>query len=237
MRYLPLLVSTFLTLGLLGQDDLPTRLARAQATRPDQLRDLQARLAASEASPEAKAYHASYLAYCMVNQIRGADPKGAEALLDRTMKELETRKDADSLALLGACIGLKLGFAPMSAMSLAPRASGLFEKALKLNPANPRALTMQGTHVLHTPAFFGGGAAKALPILEAAVKAADAEPEPKDAWQPRWGKVESRAWLAKAQGDLGQLDHAKATLAQAKQLDPDNGFLAFIGRSLEPKAK
>lgn len=225
MKFTTLIVPAIVALSLNAQEDLAPKLARAQGTSLEQLRDLQARLAAANATPEQKAYHEAFLTYCIVNQTSQNDPKQAEANLDRIIKVLEVRKDADSMALLGGCIGIKLGFSPMSAMFLAPKALGLFEDATKLSPNNPRVLMLHGVHILHTPSFFGGGADKALPILEAAVKAAEAETAPKDPWAPRWGKVECYGWLAMAQAEKGLFPQAEANIAKAKALDPTHGFV------------
>jgi len=101
----------------------------------------------------------------------------------------------------------------------------LFAQALAQQPANPRILVAKGVHVLYTPAFYGGGPAAAMPILEAAAKAAAAEPAPTDPWAPRWGRVESLGWLAYAQAEAGLRAEAKASVAQALALDPANGFI------------
>jgi len=79
--------------------------------------------------------------------------------------------------------------------------------------------------VLHMPAFVGGGAARAIPVLEAALAAAEKEAAPADAWAPSWGRIESLSWLALAQAQAGQAAAARATVQRARALDPDNGFL------------
>jgi len=227
-------------LCLTAQDDLPLRLAKIQGMATDPLQDLQGRLAAAELPAEARAYHEAYLNYALVTRLREKDPKGAEALLDRTMKALEPRQDGESLALLGACIGLKLGFSPMSGMTLAPKASRLFEKATQASPASPRVRLFHGSHVLHTPAFFGGGPKKALPILEGAVQTAEAEAQkpPTDPWAPRWGRVEAYAWLAIAQASAGLQTEAETSLAKGRALDPEHGFLNYaVRRVAAAKAK
>lgn len=226
-------------LCLSAQEDLPAGLARAQGLRADALRDLQARLAASEAPAEAKAYHDAFLAYVLVNQIREADPRGAEAMVDRALKALEGRKDPEAQALHGALVAHKMSFHPDLAMTLFPKAEALHQASLKAAPANPRALLLWGVYTLHKPAFVGGGAAQALPLLEAARKAAEAEGMPKDPWAPRWGRVEALAWLAIAQAREGKKTDAETTLAAARALDPAHGMLAYAARqvaAVKPKA-
>lgn len=202
------------------------RVQAAQRLRVDALRQLQGELAL-ETNP-AKAYYEGLVSYGIVAQTMGKDPKGAEALLDRTIAAVKLQKDPESQALHGSLLGLKIGFSSMSAMVLAPRASSLFSDAEKVAPQSPRVLLLHGIHVLHTPEFFGGGAKAALPLLEAAVKAAETEQTPQDPWAPHWGKAESYAWLAEVEFELGQIKEANAHLDQALSVDPNYGYAKFF---------
>ncbi|HTL97476.1 MAG TPA: hypothetical protein VL181_01605, partial [Holophagaceae bacterium] len=166
-----LLLLPVLTFALHGQESpLSARVQAAPRLRVDALRQLQGELAL-ETNP-AKGYYEGLLDYEIVAQTRDQDPEGAEALLNRSLAAIRTRKDPESLALQAALLGLKIGFEPSAAMSLGPRVESLFDEARDAAPGSPRVLLLQGINVLHTPAFFGGGADAALPILQAAVKAA-----------------------------------------------------------------
>ncbi|MFN8011556.1 MAG: hypothetical protein U0P81_09120 [Holophagaceae bacterium] len=232
----PLPALCLLVPSLLGAQDaaLPADCARAARLDLAGLRQLQARLALADAAAPGKAYAEAHVAYQVVAQTRARDPKGAEALLDRTIQVLQARRDADSLALRGACLGLKIGFQPAAAMRLAPEAGALFEEARALAPANPRVRILHAIHVLHTPAFFGGGAARALPLMEAAVKAADAEAPSAEAWAPSWGPVEGRAWLALARLEAGDAAGAQRALEEALARDPRYAFALAV---LKPKVE
>ena len=231
----PLLLLPALTLALPAQAPLAERVQAAQRLRADALRQLQGELAL-EPNP-AKAYYEALVAHGLVAQTRAQDPKGAEALLDQTLAALKGRKDGESLALQGALLGLKIGFAPASGMTLGPRASALFEQARAAAPESPRVRLLQGLHILHMPAFFGGGAKAALPLLAGALKAAEAEAPSPDPWAPRWGRAETLAWLAQAEIELGQLAEARAHVDQALALDPDFGFVrSVVAPRLQAKA-
>jgi tetratricopeptide (TPR) repeat protein len=221
------LLTGVISLNLLAQGNLPQRLARAQGSSLVQIQELQSSLTSAPGSPDQKAYSEALIDYCIVNQTRDKNPKQAKAVLDSALKLLAPRKDAESMALHAACLGHKINFSPMMGMILAPKAVGLFERAEKLSPSSPRVLTLHGVHVLYTPVLFGGGPGKALPILLAAVKAAEAEAEPSDPWAPRWGRIESLSWLAIAQGEAGRITDAQATLARAKALDPGHGLIGY----------
>lgn len=224
-----LLLLPVLAFTLSAQEaDLPTQLQRTQRLGTEALRRLQARLALDPAPTEQKAYFEALVGYTLASHLQKRDAKASEALLDRTLKGLEGCKDAESLALLGACFGLKIGFSPASGMTLAPKASGLFHQALKLSPGNPRVLFFQGLHVYHTPAFFGGGAEKALPILGAAVKAVEDEKPAENAWVPRWGKAESLAWMALVQLDQQQAEAANQSLNAVLAVDGDYAFAVKV---------
>ena len=210
------------------EPDLPALLAKAQRLPTDQVLTLQARLAAEPAPADRKAYHELLLAYTLASRSTQSDPKGSKALVERSLKALEGTRDPERMALQGAFCGLMIGFSSMSAMTLGPKAQGLFQQALVQSPGNPRVLVLKGVNVLHTPAFFGGGPEAALPVLEEAVKAAEKEPASADPWAPAWGKVESLSWLAYAQAEAGRKDEARATMARAYALDPVNGFLATM---------
>ena len=228
-----LLLLPALTFTLSAQEaDLPTQLQRTQRLGTDTLRGLQAKLALDPTSPEEKAYFQALVGYTLASHLQNRDAKASEALVDRTLKSLEGRKDAESLALRGACFGLKIGFSPNSGMTLAPKALGLFQQALKLSPGNPRVLFFQGLHIYHTPEFFGGGAEKALPILEAAEKSARDEKPAENAWVPRWGRAESLAWLALVQLDQHQVVAAKQDVEAALTIDGD---YAFAAKFVKPK--
>lgn len=223
-----LILLPVLTLVLHAGETLPERLQKVQRLSPDTLRQLQVELASSAAPVEAKAYHEAHLAYHLAARRLAKEPAMDLALVERAIQILEPRKDAESRALLGACLGVKIRFNPESAMTLAPKAAALFEMALEQSPGNPRALMLQGVFVLNTPSVFGGGAEAALPLLAAAVKAAEAEKGPKNGWEPAWGRVESLAWLGMAEAQLGQMAQAKVHVNQALALDENFGFARFV---------
>jgi tetratricopeptide (TPR) repeat protein len=223
----PILFLVPALVAFLSAQDLPSRLQGAQRLRADAVRGLQAELAAADAPEAGKAYFEAYTAYALATQSRGKEPAAMEALVDRSLKALEPRQDPDSLALTAAFLGLKLQYKPDQGMTLAPRAAKCFALALAKEPDNPRALLFHGMHLLFMPPFAGGGADKALPELEAAVRAAEAEPAPKDAWAPAWGKAESHAWLAYALAGAGRKDEARPHCDRALALDPAYGFARY----------
>jgi tetratricopeptide (TPR) repeat protein len=217
---------------------LPSQLARLQRLPTDELRALQARLAVDPAPAEKKAYHELHLAYALASRSTQEDPKGSKALVERSLKTFENTPDPESKALVAAFLGLKIGFSPMAAMTLSGKATRLFEEALAKQPASPRIALLQAVQLLHTPAFVGGGAKAALPLMEKAVKLAEQEAAPADPWAPAWGHIESLGWLAYTQVEAGLLPEARATIAQVLALDPGNPFVTrMVQPRLQAKAK
>lgn len=159
-------------------------------------------------------------------------PKETEALLDAAAQRLAPRKDADSYALRGALLGMRIGLHPMSAMSLAPKAAACFTRARELEPANPRVRLFEAIHMLNTPAFFGGGPKVALPLLREAVACAEREAAPADPWMPAWGRAEALAWQAQALLQLKQKGEAKAAISRSLELDPQWAFARAIQAQL-----
>ena len=58
-------------------------------------------------------------------------------------------------------------------MTMIPQSAALTEKAIALNPENPRAHLMKGQQLFYTPEAFGGGKAKAKPVLMVAAEKFD----------------------------------------------------------------
>jgi len=214
--------------------DLPAQLARLQRLPTDQVRSLQARLAMDPAPADKKAYHELNLAYVLASRTSQEDPKGSKDLVDRSLKAFETSQDPECRALVGALLGLKINASPMSAMTLAPKAVGIFNEALAKAPGSPRVALLRAIHLLHTPAFVGGGVRVALPLMEAAVALAEKEAAPSDAWTPSWGRIESLGWLALTQAKDEQFAAAQQTVDRVLALDPGNGF---VTRMVLPRLK
>jgi hypothetical protein len=218
--------------------DLPAQLARIQRLPTEQVRSLQAKLAMDPAPADKKAYHELHLAYVLASRLSKEDPKGTKALVERTLKTYEAVQDPESRALIGGLIGIQIGFSPMSGMTLGPKAVGIFDEALAKKPSSPRIALLRAIHLLHTPAFVGGGVKVALPLMEAAVALAEKEPTSADAWAPSWGRIESLSWLAYTQVEAEQLATAQQTADRVLALDPGNGFVTrMVLPRLQAKGK
>ncbi|MCK4664931.1 MAG: hypothetical protein KAT68_18820 [Bacteroidales bacterium] len=72
----------------------------------------------------------------------------------------------------------------------------MFEKAMKLNPDNPRSYLWHGVNLYNTPSFFGGGKNKALPLLENAIEKYNSF-TPLNSIYPNWGKKYAEEMIIK----------------------------------------
>ena len=108
--------------------------------------------------------------------LRQADNTTKDSYYDRAITYIDK---ADSIkpdnseiyALRGFALSMKIGVDPMNrGMSLGPQSGGYISRAKELDPTNPRPWMLQGQSAMFTPEQYGGGKAKALPLLETAIE-------------------------------------------------------------------
>lgn len=88
---------------------------------------------------------------------------------------------------------------PMSRwQSYGQQASAAIDAAIKADPKNPRAYSLQGQYLMNVPEAFGGGKAVAKPILEKAVALYKSQ-QPASPFHPTWGQAEAEKALASCQ--------------------------------------
>ncbi|NBC08552.1 MAG: hypothetical protein GVY26_15285 [Bacteroidetes bacterium] len=73
-----------------------------------------------------------------------------------------------------------------------------YNKAIELDPENPRGYHLMGMHIFFTPKFFGGGAEKALPYLRKAAERFERH-EPASELHPSWGDYFNKELLKRAE--------------------------------------
>ncbi len=121
------------------------------------------------------------------------DPAKKDEMLDQAQKFLD---QAMAIAPNESELYMLQGFLYPSRINIDPMARGMkyigemnkaLDKALELNPDNPRVYYLRATMTLHTPEAYGGGAAKALPLYRAADEKFRIF-KPKTELSPNWGK-------------------------------------------------
>jgi hypothetical protein len=131
----------------------------------------------------------------------GKDAKEKDAYLDKAdlnLKAAEAIADNDELAVLKAYIAqARMAVDPMSRwQQYGPPFQTNIEKAMRLNPENPRPYVLQGSSLMYTPEEFGGGPKNACPVLQ---KAAEkfATFKPVGELHPTWGQKQIEPMLVK----------------------------------------
>lgn len=152
-------------------------------------------------------YYASY-AYIMIS-FQESDNTKKDAYLDQAQKLLDKALAIDANE---SELHMLQGFLYPSRINIDPMARGMLymekmntalNKALELNPDNPRVYYLRATMTYHMPPAYGGGAANALPFY----KMADEKFKifkPQTDLSPNWGKEANEAELKKASEELKQ---------------------------------
>jgi len=152
-------------------------------------------------------YYASY-AYIMISF---QEPENAkkDQYLDQAQKYLDQARtiepnESELYMLQGFLYPSRITVDPMSrGMELMPEMNKALDKALELNPDNPRVYFLRATMTFHMPEAYGGGAAKALPLFQLAEEKFRIF-KPKTPISPNWGKEGNDEELKKAQETLKQ---------------------------------
>ncbi|MGE5428356.1 MAG: hypothetical protein ACM3O8_10705 [Methylococcaceae bacterium] len=152
-------------------------------------------------------YYASY-AYIMIS-FQESDNAKKDAYLDQAQKVLDK---AFAIAPNESELYMLQGFLYPSRINIDPMARGMLymekmntalNKALELNPDNPRVYYLRATMTYHMPEAYGGGAANALPFY----KTADEKFKifkPLTDLSPNWGNDANKAELKKASEEVKQ---------------------------------
>lgn len=144
------------------------------------------------ASLEGSDWLASYYAAYCKTIIAISKPSEADLLSLEVETLLVQAEQAGGDASEIACIRslmatARLMLAPQERyMTEGAEAMKQIEIALEHNPNNPRAYLLKGQSVFYTPAQFGGGRERAIPLLRRCLELQQAQ-TPTPAYAPRWG--------------------------------------------------
>lgn len=150
-------------------------------------------------------YYASF-AYIMIS-FQEPENQKKDAYLDQAQKYLSQAiaidpNESELYMLQGFLYPSRINIDPMNrGMSLMPEMNKVLDKALQLNPDNPRVYYLRATMTAHMPEAFGGGAAKALPLYQLAEEKFE-NFKPKTPISPNWGKEICETELKNVQDTL-----------------------------------
>ena len=127
------------------------------------------------------------------------DNDAKDALYDKAMNYAEKAaqlkpNDSEIGALMGYITYMKMAVEPQTrAMTMIPKANAFLDKAIALNPENPRAYFIKGQDTFYTPEAFGGGKARAKGFFTTAVEKFEKD-KPAD-FKPNWGYARCKSLL------------------------------------------
>jgi len=156
------------------------------------------RIAQVEVKEWTPSYYAAYnnLVAGLISQDKTLkDQYWDKALLEVDQANAVSPDNSEIYALKGYIQFMKMSVDPQARMSFMGLSAASLGKAKALNPDNPRIYLIIGQDTFYTPEAFGGGKAKAKPLLEEAV-AKFATFKAKSAIDPNWGLESAKSLLA-----------------------------------------
>jgi tetratricopeptide (TPR) repeat protein len=189
----------------------------------------------TEPSKKAAAlYFVGYANYSLVNL--PSEKESKEQNTDAGIVALEEAVKlepafADAHALLGSLYGQKAGGGMMAGMKYGQKSAVTMERAITLQPKNPRILMLEGVSLFFKPAMWGGDKQKALTNLQRACELAEQGAcAAKEATMPDWGHADVFAWkgVMFAKSDEADTDNAKAAYERALQLQPNYNWVKYV---------
>ena len=160
------------------------------------------RIAQTEKAEWLPLYYASF-AYIMLSY-QEPDNAKKDTYLDHAQRFLDQAlaidpNESELHMLQGFLYPVRINIDPMArGMEYMEKLNASLEKALELNPENPRVFYLRGTMTFHMPEAYGGGAEKALPYFRTADEKFRIF-KPKTELSPNWGKKSNEMELKSAQ--------------------------------------
>lgn len=141
-------------------------------------------------------------------------------LIEKIEEVPENKRTAEEWAFLGYSYGTLIplkGF--LSAPGLGEKSGKAYKRAFKLNAKSPLVNLLRGISLLHTPKTFGGGADKALKVLDDALELYKTNQGPIP-----WGENVAMLHKAMALKKLGRKEEAIGVLKETLQKYPEFGW-------------
>lgn len=179
-------------LGQFGQAESPAEYA-ASATAFTNISEI-----------EGVSWHANYYAALatIAQSFRTEGAEERDELVSQAQKHLdkainEGATAAESTALQARIYQARISINPAErSMKYGPKTMGMLFPAKAKSPENPRLLLLLAQMVERTPVGFGGGPAKALPLVQASMAAFEGWSS-EDPFAPSWGQDEAAKLLGK----------------------------------------
>jgi len=160
------------------------------------------RIAQAEKNQWLPYYYAAYSA--IIQSFKEPNAEQRDKILDQVQNLLDAAgklnpDSSECMVLQGYLYVARIQVNPMNrGAEYSQMANESFDKAIRLNPENPRGYYMKGVTVLNTPDFFGGGKVPAKPILAQAMAKFE-NFKPATPFSPNWGKENCQKQFAACQ--------------------------------------
>jgi hypothetical protein len=192
-------------------------------------------------------YYMALVDYAIASTAMGENPdkdkvkKFTESGFSNLEKSILVRDDfADAYVLQYALSFNRWAYEPDKMNDIMTQSEETKNKAEKLEPDNPRLSMMEGISTFYTPEMFGGGAKKAVPILEKSVELFGKRVE-KESYYPDWGKDMSYGFLVLVylkRDDDGDKKKANELFEKAITELPDSSFLKkYVKNEIDKNGK
>ena len=150
----------------------------------------------------------------------------ADAGIDHLKKAVRQKKDfAEGYVMMASLIAQKVALNPISMISRGGKLNRMVNKALDIDPDNPRAVLISGELDYYKPGILGGGREKSAEQLRRAIELFESFELPSAVW-PDWGHEEPYAFLGMIAMDEGRYDEAMEHFDKALEIYPDFGWVS-----------
>lgn len=149
------------------------------------------RIAAKESKQWLPNYYATYSYVLLTYFEQALSPDQKNKILDKAQQLLDLLEkdffqESEVFALQGLVYQLRIQDSS-TAYQFSRLSTEALNKAEKLNPKNPRVYYLMGCNLFYTPEQYGGGPAKAQPLLEKAMQLFESQ-NSDNQLLPTWGK-------------------------------------------------
>jgi hypothetical protein len=211
MKHLALIAVTFISSFAISQNEMYTQKMQQNLQLLDSAKtpqDYQQVSAAFERVGDAENtqwlpyYYAAYA--IVVNSFRQNDVSKSDGFADQAQLLIDKadaldNNNAEILCIKSMILSSRIMVDVMTrGAKYGPASSAFLQKAIAIDKTNPRPPLLLGQSLLYTPEFWGGGKAKAKPMLQTAVENFKTF-KPASSLHPNWGTQLANTLLASCQ--------------------------------------
>lgn len=163
------------------------------------------RIAAAESTEWLPNYYAG-LTYIYMSFVGGLEEELRDDYLDKALEAIEKAQEikgetSEILVLKGYVYMAKVSISPaLRGMTLSGKVSAYFEKALAMDPQNPRANLMAGRWKYGSAQFFGSSTDDACALMQKALELFQAQ-DNAETIEPSWGENQAQAMTKRCEGN------------------------------------